>query len=107
MYELPNQEQLQDVSHWQRDIFSDYGGSDRKTGLISPNGERYLIKFAEKHIQKNSLYTSYVNNVLNEHISSSILRIIGYSVHETFLAGELSSQVQHLRMIQLKWCPVT
>ena len=24
-----------------------------------------------------------------------------------YLGGELSSQVQHLRMIQLKWCPVT
>ena len=24
-----------------------------------------------------------------------------------FIYGELSSQVQHLRMIQLKWCPVT
>ena len=24
-----------------------------------------------------------------------------------FSEGELSSQVQHLRMIQLKWCPVT
>ena len=24
-----------------------------------------------------------------------------------FMDGELSSQVQHLRMIQLKWCPVT
>ena len=25
----------------------------------------------------------------------------------SIITGELSSQVQHLRMIQLKWCPVT
>lgn len=86
MYHLPNQNNIQNISSWQTDIFSDYGGSDRKTGLISPNGNRYLIKYAEKHTRKNDLETSYVNNILNEHLSSRILNIIGYPVHETFLA---------------------
>lgn len=86
MYHLPNQNKIQNISAWQTDIFSDYGGSDRKTGLLSPNGDRYLIKYAEKHTRKNDLETSYVNNILNEHLSSHILNIIGYPVHETFLA---------------------
>ena len=75
MYHLPNENNIQNISSWQTDIFSDYGGSDRKTGLLSPNGDRYLIKYAEKHARKNDLETSYVNNILNEHLSSRILNI--------------------------------
>lgn len=86
MYHLPNENEIQNVSAWKSDIFSDYGGSDRKTGLLSPDGDRYLIKYAEKHTRKNDLDTSYVNNILNEHLSSRVLNIIGYPVHDTFLA---------------------
>lgn len=86
MYHLPGENEIQDISAWKSDIFSDYGGSDRKTGLLSPNKDRYLIKYAEKHTRKNDLDTSYVNNILNEHLSSRVLNIIGYPVHDTFLA---------------------
>lgn len=86
MYQLPNIDTLTNISEWKRDIFADYSGSDRKTGLISPDKTRYLIKYAESHTRKNDLDTSYVNNILNEHLSSRILGIIGYPVHDTFLA---------------------
>lgn len=92
MQGIMNVDTLQKIDSWESDIFADYAGSDRKDGVISPDGKKYLIKYAETHTRKNSMDTSYVNNVLAEHLSSSILRIIGYSVHNTFLAtrnGEL------------------
>lgn len=92
MFGVRNVQNLPDISCWKNDIFADYGGSDRKRGLISPDGSRYLIKFAEAHTRKNDLDTSYVNNVLAEYLSSHILQICGYDVHDTLLAcynGEL------------------
>ena len=92
MLGVRNINKLPDISQWKNDIFADYGGSDRKRGLISPEGNRYLIKYAETHTRKNDLDTSYVNNVLAEYLSSHILQICGYNVHETILAsykGEL------------------
>lgn len=77
--------QLQNFDNWGKDRFADYGGSDRKDGLLSPDGTFYLIKYAEKHTRKNQLDTSYVNNALSEYLASHILSIIGYDVHETFL----------------------
>lgn len=92
MQGIINDNALQKIDSWEADIFADYAGSDRKDGVISPTGKRYLIKYAETHTRKNDIDTSYVNNVLAEHLSSSILKIIGYPVHNTFLAtrnGEL------------------
>lgn len=87
MYGVNEELQLPSIDDWEDDIFADYGGSDRKCGLISPKGERYLVKYAETHTRKNELDTSYVNNILAEYLSSHILSILGYPVHETFLAG--------------------
>ncbi|MCD8015314.1 MAG: HipA domain-containing protein [Lachnospiraceae bacterium] len=77
---------LPSLDDWAEDIFADYGGSDRKEGLLSPNKERYLIKYSEQHTRMNDLDTSYVNNVLSEYLSSHILSLIGFDTHETFLA---------------------
>lgn len=85
MHGILHPAKLQNFDTWQRDRFADYGGSDRKDGLIAPDGTLYLIKYAENHTRKNELDTSYVNNVLSEYLSSHILSIIGYDVHETVL----------------------
>ena len=77
--------QLQNFDAWEKDRLADYGGSDRKDGLIAPDGTFFLIKYAENHTRQNQLDTSYVNNALSEYLSSHILAIIGYDVHETFL----------------------
>ncbi len=77
---------LQDIDTWKPDRVANYTGSDRKDGLISPDGHRYLIKYAAMHTGQNDMDTSYVNNVLSEYLSSHILQIIGYPVHNTFLA---------------------
>ena len=83
---------LQNIDTWPSDRVANYTGSDRKDGVISPDGHRYLIKYAQKHTGKDDMDTSDVNNVLSEYLSSHILGIIGYPVHHTFLAtrnGEL------------------
>ncbi|HJA66226.1 MAG TPA: hypothetical protein H9955_07930 [Candidatus Mediterraneibacter cottocaccae] len=85
MHGILHPAKLQNFDTWQRDRFADYGGSDRKDGLIAPDGALYLIKYAENHTRKNELDTSYVNNALSEYLSSHILGIIGYDVHETLL----------------------
>lgn len=77
---------------WKPDIQANYGGSGRKTGLIGPDGTRYMVKFAKKQAPRSDLSTSYVNNVISEHIASRILDILGYPVHETAL-GTLNGEV--------------
>ena len=79
-------EAFENLDSWKADIFANYSGSDRKDGLISPDGKRHLVKYAEKHQKRNNLDTSYVNNVIAEYLSSHILSIIGYNVHNTFIA---------------------
>ncbi len=77
---------LPSLDSWKSDYLADYGGSDRKDGLISPDGARYLIKYSEEHSRTTDMDTSYVNNVISEYLSSHILSIAGFDVHETFLA---------------------
>ncbi len=73
------------LDDWLVDMITPYSGSDRKEGLISPDGRRYLVKYAESHTRLNNLDTSYVNNVLSEYMSSHILAIAGFEVHNTFI----------------------
>ena len=77
---------------WRRDRLANYGGSDRKDGLLGPDGSRYMVKFSEKQAPRNDLATSYVNNVVSEYMSSHILGILGYPVHDTHL-GILRGEV--------------
>lgn len=83
---------LPSFDRWKPDIRANYGGSDRKAGLIDPDGSRYMVKYSEKQAPRNDLATSYVNNVVSEHISSCILSLLGYPVHETAL-GTLNGEV--------------
>lgn len=83
---------LPSFDSWKPDIRANYGGSDRKSGLIGPDGARYMVKYSEKQAPRGDLATSYVNNVVSEHISSRIFGILGYPVHETIL-GTLNGEV--------------
>ncbi len=76
---------LPSLDGWPADMITSYSGSDRKEGLISPDGKRYLVKYAEAHTRVNDLDTSYVNNVISEYMSSHILGIAGFDVHNTFI----------------------
>ena len=70
-----------DVTDWKNDIFADYSGYTRKTGKISPDGTRYMVKFEKRHTFKSTPM-----NLIEQHINSEIIRILGYPAQETFLA---------------------
>lgn len=72
--------ELIDVTNWEDDIFSTYGGYTRKCGKIDENGNKWMIKFEKKHSFK-----SVPLNLFNQHINSQILRLCGFNVQETFL----------------------
>ena len=74
------------------DNFADYGGSDRKNGIIL-NGEWYMVKFQEHETARNVNQTSNVNNVAAEFLSSHIAASLGLPAHETLIVsieGELA-----------------
>ena len=74
------------------DNFADYGGSDRKNGIIL-DGKRYMVKFQEHETARNVNQTSNVNNVIAEYLSSHIAQTLGLPVHKTLIVsieGELA-----------------
>lgn len=73
--------ELIDITNWEDDIFSDYGGYTRKCGKIDENGNKWMIKFEKKHSFKCAPL-----NLFNQHINSQILRLCGFPVQETLLA---------------------
>lgn len=83
---------LSSFDDWRRDIHANYGGSDRKDGLMGPDGSRYMVKYSEKVAPRNDLATSHVNNVVSEYVSSHIFGLLGYPVHDTEL-GTLGGEV--------------
>ena len=83
--------ELIDVSKWEDDIFSDYGGYTRKIGKIDENGNRWMVKFEKKHSFKSSPL-----NLFEQHINfrnSSSVRI--------FCTGNFSRDVRRLSCIML------
>lgn len=66
------------------DPIADYSGTDRKDGIVL-DGKRYMVKFSEKRAPANDLATSYVNNVVSEHVASRVIATLGLPVHHTFL----------------------
>lgn len=72
--------ELIDVTNWDDDIFSTYGGYTRKCGKIDENGNKWMVKFEKKHSFKSSPL-----NLFDQHINSEILRMCGFPVQETFI----------------------
>lgn len=72
--------ELIDVTNWEDDIFSTYGGYTRKCGKIDENGNKWMVKFEKKHSFKSSPL-----NLFDQHINSEILRMCGFPVQETFI----------------------
>lgn len=71
---------LIDVTTWEDDRWSNYGGYTRKIGKISPDGNKWMVKFEKRHSFKSSPL-----NIFNQHINSQILRLCGFDAQETFL----------------------
>lgn len=74
------------IDTWELDISMNYGGSERKEGLISPNGKYYMIKYAKNHTGIDNMDSTDVNNILSEYIASHVLQIAGFPTHNTFIA---------------------
>lgn len=72
--------ELIDITNWENDIFSDYGGYTRKIGKIDENGNKWMVKFEKKHSFKCAPL-----NLFNQHVNSQILRLCGFDAQETFL----------------------
>lgn len=68
--------ELKNIDTWPSDRVANYTGSDRKEGVIGPNGRRYLIKYAQKHTGKDDMDTSDVNNAMVMPRSTVIFPII-------------------------------
>lgn len=73
--------ELIDISTWEDDRMANYGGYTRKCGKISPDGEKYMVKFEKKHSFK-----SFPLNLFQQHINSEIIRMLGFQSQETFIA---------------------
>lgn len=87
--------------------------------LLLPSAISIFLTIEQRH----SLKKSFLLALLTLSVLETIFGVTAFYVSFTmgvifagvpaaaticvFLLGELSSQVQHLRMIQLKWCPVT
>lgn len=87
-------ENLLALDSWRPDPQANYGGSERKAGLIAPDGARYMVKYTERQAQalRNDFTGDFVNNALSEHMASRMLSIFGYDAHETFL-GLLNGEI--------------
>lgn len=72
--------ELIDVSMWEDDRWSNYGGYTRKVGKIDSDGNRWMVKFEKKHSFKSSPL-----NLFGQHINSEILRTCGFPAQESFL----------------------
>ena len=62
-----------------------YGGNaGLKDGIIY-NGDNYLIKFPKSTVGMRVKDLSYTTSPFSEYLGSSIYKILGYDVHDTFL----------------------
>lgn len=68
------------------DLSSNYGGSDKKRGILY-NGEKYMLKLSDKipDEKKNSLNSSYTNSYLSEYICCHLIKMFGFDVQNTLL----------------------
>lgn len=77
---------------WEMDYTANYGGSDKKIGLLY-NGDRYMLKLADAipEQNRNELNSSYTNSPLSEYVSCKILRALGFSVQEVVYGEKTTS----------------
>lgn len=75
-----------DFTNCQIDLTANYGGSDKKRGIIY-NGKRYMLKLSDRipEEKQNLLNSSYTNSAFSEHIGCKILESMGFDVQKTLL----------------------
>ena len=78
--------ELIDFTHCEIDKNANYGGSDKKRGVIY-NNCRYMLKLSDKIPEEKRLpiNSSYSNSAYSEYIGCHILESMGFDVQETLL----------------------
>lgn len=77
-----------DFTNCQIDLSANYGGSDKKRGIIY-NDKKYMLKLSDKisEEKRNNLNSSYSNSAFSEYIGCHILKSIGFNVQNTLLGN--------------------
>lgn len=77
---------LIDFTECEIDLMANYGGSDKKRGILY-NGKRYMLKMSDKipEEKQNSLNSSYTNSTFSEYIGCHIMESMGFQVQNTLL----------------------
>lgn len=77
---------LIDFTDCEIDLTANYGGSDKKRGVIY-QGKRYMLKLSDRipERKQNSLNSSYSNSAYSEYISCHVIETMGYEVQKTLL----------------------
>lgn len=70
--------------HIQKELWNEYGGSEKKKTLILDDGNKYMLKLPDP-TRRSSLDISYINNTLSEHLGSSIYNLCGIPAQKTIL----------------------
>lgn len=75
-----------DFTNCPLDLSSNYGGSDKKRGILY-NGKKYMLKLSDKipDEKRNSLNSSYTNSYLSEYICCHLIKMFGFDVQNTLL----------------------
>lgn len=75
-----------DFTNCQLDLSSNYGGSDKKRGILY-NGKSYMLKLSDciNEDKRNPLNSSYSNSYLSEYISCHLINMFGFRVQNTLL----------------------
>lgn len=83
---------LYDFTKCKIDLTANYGGSDKKRGIILYN-KKYMLKLSDKipEEKRNQLNSSYTNSAFSENIGCRIARTIGFDVQNTLL-GNITMQ---------------
>lgn len=85
-------ETLYDFTNCKIDLTANYGGSDKKRGIILYN-KKYMLKLSDKipEEKRNNLNSSYTNSAFSENIGCKIAESIGFDTQKTLL-GHITMQ---------------
>ncbi len=89
-------EALPSLDDWSPDMITPYSGSDRKEGLISPDGTRYLVKYAEAQTRGTGWKMESIirKMILNRNITKCMLqrKVIRLHYNEQGLSENIPGQ---------------
>lgn len=79
---------LIDFTNCPIDKTANYGGSDKKRGILL-NNKRYMLKLSDQipEEKRNGLNSSYSNSCFSEYIGCHILKSMGFNVQKTLLGS--------------------